>query len=150
MPSKELKIAIDSLNANVKEFGILFERLIGRFEKYTESIEIKTLKHYWELAVGLIGITETVSLMIEYFLKYKELILASKVDELLAIDFSKDIVVGTEGKTANLIKKLIEIFKSTWLIASTTDQCLIKDTIKKMTLKAIIIDDLNKKIETLN
>lgn len=150
MPSKELKLAALDLEIKVKEFGALYGKLINRFEKYTQAEEIQTLKNYWDIAIGAIGIKEVVILMIEYFLKYKDLILESKVDELLKIDFAAEIKPGTEGKTANLIHKLIQIFKDAWKIASFSDQILIKSNIQNITLKAIDIEIINKKIETLN
>jgi hypothetical protein len=97
----------------------------------------------------LLGNRGTVVEMVEYFIKYKDLILAEQVDELLAIDYAKEIKPGTQMDTQRLIMKLIDIFKNCWHKASVVDQIHIKTFISRITLKSISIKENIDKINKL-
>lgn len=141
--SKELEILC-------KEFAAFYSKLINKFKAYAKAPEIELLENYWELAVNAIGLQATISEMIEYFIKYKDMILEARIDEIFATDFTKEIKAGTNPKTVSLIKKLIETFKQCWLAADKKDKTLIQFYVQNMTSKAIAIDAVSSEIEHMD
>jgi len=135
------------LGLKCQEFAGVYTKLIGKFKAYNTAPEIDELESYWGLAIKVLKLEGTVSEMIGYFLKYQELIMANKVDELLAVDFAKEIKPGTNQKTVQLITALINIFKHTWTIASNTDKTHIKMYIQLLTKKSADILALMEDIE---
>lgn len=135
------------LNIKSQEFAAVYHKLINKFKSYNTAPEIEELESYWGIAVKVLSIQGVVGEMIVYFLKYKDMIMESKVDELLAIDYTKEIKEGTNSKTVQLINALIAIFKHSWHIATPKDQILIKMYIQTLTSKAVIIKELVDKME---
>jgi hypothetical protein len=149
MSNRELVKLSDDLETLSAEFANTYTKLISKFEKYTSAPEIVKLKGYWDTAVGLLGKRGTVIEMVDYFIKYKDLILAEKVTELLEIDYAKEIKPGTQADTQRLIIKLIDIFKLSWIKANVVDQTLIKTYISTITLKSISIKEKLIKINNM-
>ncbi len=149
MSNRELSKLSSDLELQAAEFANIYTKLINKFEKYTTAPEIAKLKSYWETAIGLLGKRGTVIEMVDYFIKYKDLILSEKVDELLNIDYSKEIKPGTQADTQKLIMKLIDTFKDSWHKASVVDKVHIKTYISTITLKSISIKENLIKINTL-
>jgi hypothetical protein len=137
------------LGIKCQEFAAVYHKLINKFKSYNAAPEMDELESYWGIAVKFLSIQGVVGEMIVYFLKYKDLIMASKVDELLAIDYTKEIKSGTNTKTVQLINTLIAIFKHSWEIATTKDQILIKMYIQTLTSKSVIIKSLMDEIDLI-
>ena len=149
MSNKELEKLSREIELLSAEFANIYTKLISKFEKYTTAPEITKLKHYWDTAVGLLGKRGTVIEMVDYFIKYKDLILAEKVEELLRIDYAKEIKPGTQADTQNLIIKLIDIFKSSWLKSTPVDKVHIKTYISTLTLRSVSIKENLIKINAI-
>lgn len=115
--------------------------------RYTlQHPKIEQLCNFWDIAVGLLGKRGTILEMIDYFIKYQDLILSEHVEEVLKMDFTKDIKPGTRDETTKIIVKLIDTFKSSWYKANTVNQVHIKTYIK-LTTKSIrmkqIVTEIN-------
>lgn len=149
MSNKELTKLSNELELLANDFANTYTKLINKFKKYNSAPEITLLEQYWDAAVGFLGKRGTIIEMIDYFILYKDLILASKVDELLEMDFTKNIKPGTRVETTKLIVSLIGIFKSCWKLATPTDQTHIKFYIQSLTTKAVTIKDILIKINKL-
>lgn len=141
MSNRELEKLSKEIEILSVDFANIYTKLIAKFEKYTTAPEITKLKSYWDTAVGLLGKRGTVIEMVDYFIKYKDLILAEKVEELLAIDYTKEIKPDTHPDTQNLIIKLIDIFKGSWLKATPVDKIHIKTFISTLTLRSVSIKE---------
>lgn len=147
MSNRKLEKLSADLELLANDFANTYTKLINKFKTYSSAPEINKLEEYWGMAVTLLGKRGTIIEMIDYFIKYKDLILNEKVDELLDMDFTSEIKPGTQTETANLITKLIDIFKTSWKQANQIDQIHIKTYIKMITTKSISIKNILNEIE---
>lgn len=129
------------------EFSVLYLELIQLFKDCGETADLEIMDDYWEIALKAAGLITVVDCMSVYFLKYKDLIMADEVQQLLDIDYTKEIVEGCAKSTTKVIKKLIVVFKNTWLIADFTSKTLIKLKIKLLTQKAMQVEMISSKIK---
>lgn len=142
MSNRKLDQLSKQLDIMTTDFANNFSKLINKFKGYSTAPELQTLEGYWDAAVGLLGKTGTVVEMVDYFIRYKDLILNENVKELLEMDFTKDIRPGTQVETTKLIVNLITNFKNCWVKATPKDQTHIKTYIKLLTTKSISIKQI--------
>lgn len=142
MSNRELNKLSKNLEIMAADFANIFKKLINKFKGYSSAPELQTLENYWETAVGILGKVGTVVEIVDYFIKYKELIFNEQVKEVLEMDFTKDIIPGTQVETTKLIVNLIDNFKNCWNKANTVDQTHIKHYIKLLTTKSISIKQI--------
>ncbi len=142
MSNRKLDKLSKQLDIMATDFANNFSKLINKFKGYSTAPELETLEGYWDAAVGLLGKTGTVIEMVDYFIRYKDLILNENVKELLEMDFTKDIRPGTQVETTKLIVNLISNFKNCWYKATPKDQTHIKTYIKLLTTKSISIKQI--------
>lgn len=147
MSNRKLQQLTDKLDTQATEFANTYSKLIKKFKIYSSAPELETLENYWDLAISLLGKKGTILEMIDYFIKYKDLILCERVEEVLAMDFTKEIKPGTRGETTKLIVTLVDNFKTCWSKATPIDQIHIKTYIKLLTTKSIsmkqIVTEIN-------
>jgi len=142
MSNRKLDQLSKQLDIMTTDFANNFSKLINKFKGYSTAPELQTLEGYWDAAVRLLGKTGTVVEMVDYFIRYKDLILNENVKELLEMDFTKDIKPGTQVETTKLIVNLITNFKNCWVKATPKDQTHIKTYIKLLTTKSISIKQI--------
>lgn len=127
------------------KFHSLIQIYIGR-SAGQDLNDLQNILEYWRLAAKIITVTGVVIEVAVYFAKYRELIEADRVDEILSIDYTAEIKQGTEANTEKLIRNLIITFKKHWLEADQPTKDKIRANIKKLTKYSVKILSIDRKL----